>query len=177
MVVEDEAETRFILAAHLRASGFEVLEAADGMKAVQLAAEKLPEIIIMDLGLPVMDGIAATRAIKSDGRTSSIPIIILTARSRTEDIVKGLEAGAQEYLLKPFEMDELLARVRTVHRLAKVHHDLDRLNLQLEAEVDVKTRRLQLLYEFMRDLNHADTRDEILDLLIRCIEQDRKSVV
>ncbi len=171
LVVEDETETRFILAAHLRASGFEVLEAVDGLKAVKLAAEKLPEIIVMDIGLPGMDGIAATRAIKSDIRTSSIPIIILTARSRTEDIVKGLDAGAQEYLLKPFEVDELLARVRTVHRLAKVHQDLDRLNLQLEAEVDIKTRRLQRLYEFMRDLNHAESRDEILDLLIRCVEQ------
>jgi len=171
LVVEDEAETRFILTAHLRASGFEVLEAVDGLKAVKLATDKLPDVIIMDIGLPVMDGIAATWALKSDNRTSSIPIIILTARTRTEDIVKGLEAGAQEYLPKPFEVAELLARVRTVHRLAKAHKDLDRLNVQLEAEVDVKTRRLQLLYEFMRDLNHADSRDEVFDLLIRCIEQ------
>ena len=171
LVVEDEAELRFILVAHLRASGFEVLEAVDGLKAVELAADKLPDLILMDIGLPVMDGIAATRALKSDGRTSSIPIIMLTARSRTEDIVRGLEAGAQEYLLKPFDVSELLARVRTVHRLAIAHKDLDRLNTQLEVEVDVKTRRLQLLYEFMRDLNHADSRDDIFDLLIRCVEQ------
>ena len=160
LVVEDDAELRFILVAHLRASGFEVFEAVDGLKAVELATSRLPEVIIMDIGLPVMDGIAATRALKSDDRTSSIPIIMLTARTRTEDIVKGLEVGAQEYLLKPFEVAELLARVRTVHRLARAHKDLDRLNMQLEAEVDTKTRRLQLLYEFMRDLNHADCRDE-----------------
>ena len=171
LVVEDDAELRFILLAHLRASGFEVFEAVDGLKAVELATDKLPDVVLMDIGLPVMDGIAATRALRADGRTSSIPIIMLTARSRTEDIVRGLEAGAQEYLLKPFDVAELLARVRTVHRLAKAHKDLDRLNMQLEAEVDTKTRRLQLLYEFMRDLNHADSRDEILDLLIRCVEQ------
>ena len=100
---------------------------------------------------------------------------MLTARSRTEDIVRGLEAGAQEYLLKPFEVSELLARVRTVHRLARAYQDLDRLNSQLEAEVDVKAKRLRLLYEFMRDLNHAESRDEILDLLIQCVEQTTRA--
>jgi len=171
LVVEDETELRFILVAHLRASGFEVFEAVDGLKGIEIATDKLPDLIIMDIGLPVMDGIAATRTLKSDDRTSTIPIIMLTARSSTEDIVRGLEAGAQEYLVKPFDVAELLARVRTVHRLARAHKDLDRLNTQLEAEVDDKTRRLQLLYEFMRDLNHADSRDEIFDLLIRCVEQ------
>jgi len=171
LVVEDEPELRFILVAHLRASGFDVLEAVDGLKAVELAIEKLPDLILMDLGLPVMDGIATTRALRSNRQTSAIPIIMLTGRSGTEDILRGLEAGAQEYLLKPFDVAELLARVRKVHRLARTHRDLDQLNMQLEAEVDLKTRRLQLLYEFMRDLNHADSRDEILDLLIRCVEQ------
>ncbi len=171
LIVEDEAELRFILAAHLRASNFEVLEAVDGLKGIEVASQRLPDLIIMDLGLPQMDGIAATRALKSDERTRSIPVIMLTARTRTEDIVRGLEAGAQEYLPKPFDVAELMARVRTVFRLARAHKDLDRLNTQLEAEVDVKTRRLQQLYEFMRDLNHADSRDEILDLLIRVVQQ------
>src|SRR3989304_3382765 len=93
LVVEDEAELRFILVAHLRASGFDVFEAVDGLKAVELATDKLPDVVLMDIGLPVMDGIAATRALKSDGRTSSIPIIMLTARSRTAGIVRGLEGG------------------------------------------------------------------------------------
>ncbi len=175
LVVEDEPELRFILVAHLRGSGFEVLEAGDGLKAVEVATEKLPDLIIMDVGLPEMDGIAATRALKTDGRTAAIPIVMLTARSRSEDIVRGLEAGAQEYLLKPFEVSELLARVRTVHRLARAYQDLDRLNSQLEAEVDVKAKRLRLLYEFMRDLNHAESRDEILDLLIQCVEQTTRA--
>ena len=86
-------------------------------------------------------------------------------------MVRGLEAGAQEYLFKPFDVAELLARVRTVHRLTTARKQLDQLNTHLEAEVDTKTRRLQRLYEFMRDLNHADAHDEILDLLIRCVEQ------
>lgn len=170
MVVEDDHELRFILGVHLRAAGFEVLEAVDGSAGVKLAQEKVPDIILMDVGLPVMDGITATRALKADPRTSAIPIIMLTARSSTQDVVRGLEAGVQEYLAKPFDVAELLARVRTVHRLATTHKDLDRLNNHLEQEVEIKTRRLQHLYEYMRDLNHVDTRDAVLDLLMHCVE-------
>ena len=171
LLVEDEAELRFILGVHLRAAGFEVIDASDGGKAVEFAVERRPDLIIMDVGLPGMDGVAATRLLRADARTADIPIIMLTARSRSEDIIRGLDAGAQEYLLKPFDVAELMARVRTVHRLAQAHQELDRLNVELEAEVDTKTKRLQLLYEFMRDLNHAHTRDEVLDLLVRVIRQ------
>jgi response regulator RpfG family c-di-GMP phosphodiesterase len=172
LIVEDEAELRFILTAHLRAAGFDVLEAEEGAAAVELATERQPDVIIMDIGLPGgMDGISATRMLKASERTAHIPVIILTARSGSDDVVRGLESGAQEYLPKPFDVAELLARVQTVHRLAVARRDLNRLNTQLEAEVDVKTRKLQHLYEFMRDLNHADSRDEILDLLIRCVKQ------
>ena len=171
LVVEDEAKLRFILATHLRSAGFEVLEATDGCAAMEIATEHLPELIIMDVGLPGMDGVAATRALKSDRRTADVPVIMLTGRSKTEDVVRGLEAGAQEYVSKPFDVMELLARVQTVYRLARARKDLDQLNTRLEAEVDVKTKRLQLLYEFMRDLNQADSRDEILDLVVRCAEQ------
>ncbi len=170
LIVEDETELLFILTAHLRAAGFAVLEAVDGIKAIELATSRQPDVIIMDIGLPLLDGLAATRTLKADNRTAHIPVIMLTARSGAQDIVRGLEAGAQEYLPKPFDVAELLARVRTVHRLAVTRKDLDRLNTRLEAEVDVKTKRLQVLYEFMRDLNRADSRDQILDLLIRCVE-------
>jgi response regulator RpfG family c-di-GMP phosphodiesterase len=171
LIVEDDAEIRFIVSAHLRASGFDILEAVDAQEALRLANEKLPDLIIMDIGLPGMDGIACTRELRTDPRTAAIPVIMLTARSSTADVVRGLEAGAQEYLPKPFDVAELLARVRSVHRGARARKSLDELNVQLEAEVDLKTRRLQVLYEFMRDLNHADSQDEILDLLVRCVEQ------
>lgn len=171
LVVEDDAELRFILAVHLRATGFEVLEAGDGAAGARLAQEKQPDLILMDIGLPVMDGITVTRMLKEDPRTAAIPIVMLTARSSTQDVVRGLEAGVQEYLAKPFDVAELLARVRTVHRLATTHKDLDRLNNHLEQEVGIKTRRLQLLYEYMRDLNRVDTRDGVLDLIMRCVEE------
>lgn len=171
LLVEDDAELRFIVAAHLRANGFEVIEATDGGEGLSMATSRQPDMIIMDIGLPVMDGIAVTRSLKADPRTANIPVVMLTARSGSDDIVRGLEAGAQEYLPKPFAVAELLARVQTVFRLACARRDLDRLNTQLEAEVRTVTGRLQELYEFMRDLNHADTQDEILDLLIRCVQR------
>ncbi len=171
LVVEDDAELRFILSVHLRSAGFEVIEAMEGQEALNMVSQRHVDLIIMDVGLPGVDGVAATRQLKADPRTATIPVIMLTARSGSGDVVKGLEAGAQEYLFKPFDVAELLARVRTVHRLSTAHKHLDRLNSQLEAEVDAKTRRLQLLYEFMRDLNHADAKENILDLLIRCVER------
>ena len=170
LIIEDEPELRFVVNAHLRAAGFDVLEAGDAATGLGLAVAKCPDLVIMDIGLPGMDGIEATKALRRDCRTADIPIIMLTGRAGAEDVVRGLEAGADEYLGKPFDLTELLARVRTVHRLARARKDLDKLNTHLEAEVDAKTKRLQLLYDFMRDLNQSKGRDDILDLIIRCVE-------
>jgi len=171
LVVEDESETAFILAANLRAAGYEVLEARDGCECLRLAGDRLPDVIIMDLGLPRMDGVSATRALKADPKTEHIPVIMLTARSAKADVVRGLEVGALDYLSKPFDMMELLARVGTVHRLVQARKGLDQLNNRLVAEVDVKTRRLQVLYNFVRGLNRADSRGEVLDLILQCVRQ------
>lgn len=170
LLVEDERDLRFILATQLRAAGFETIESDSGTDCLKTARERNPDVIIMDVGLPGLDGISTTRTLKADTQTAHIPVIMLTARSRATDVVRGLEAGAQEYLFKPFDVSELLARVRTVHRLARAHQELASMNLHLEAEVAKKTRRLQALYDFMRDLNRADTQDDVLDLVIRCIE-------
>lgn len=169
LIVEDDEQLQFILTTQLRAAGFECFTAVDGESGIRQAVERRPDLIIMDVGLPGQDGVAVTRALKVDERTAHIPVIMLTARSGRDDIIRGLDAGAQEYLPKPFDVAELLARVRTVHRLAVARKRLDRLNTQLEDEVNCKTRRLRVLYEFMRDLNHSDSRDQILDLLVACI--------
>ncbi len=170
LVVDDESELRFILATHLRGMGFDVLEADSGTSAIDMASSHRPGIIILDLGLPGMDGIAVTRLLKANARTAAIPIIMLTARAGTEDIVRGLDAGAQEYLPKPFDVQELMARVRTTHRLVEARKEVADLNARLEAEVQSKTQRLQTLYEFMRELNHAETKETILDLLVGCVK-------
>jgi len=166
LVVEDDAQLRFILRPHLQNAGFEVIEVVDGPSALRAARARRPDLVIMDIGLPGMDGIEVTRALKRDPQTEAIPIIMLTARACTDDVIRGLEAGAHDYVLKPFEVAELLARVRTVHRVTAARRDLDRLNSQLEAEVDAKSERLQLLYDFMRELNRARSRDRILDLIV-----------
>lgn len=171
LIVEDESELRFILQAHLQAAGFRTLEASDGTQGAEIAAAEQPDVIIMDVGLPGLSGIATTQALKADKRTASIPIIMLTARAGAEDVVRGLEAGAQEYVAKPFDMMELLARVQTVYRLGAAQKSLDRLNAQLEAEVGAKTRKLQLLFEFMRDVNRATSRNDILDHIVHFVEQ------
>ncbi len=171
LIVEDEPELRFILAAHLRATGFAVIEAREGGQAVELAIRHLPDMIIMDVGLPGMDGLTATRKINSQPETANIPIIILTARTGADDVVKGLSAGAQEYLAKPFDVAELIARVETVHRLSTAAKNLDNLNSRLEAEVDAKTRRLRILYDYMRALNAANSLDDILDRAVQCVEE------
>lgn len=170
LIVDDEAKLRFLLRAHLETAGFEVFEAGDGLEAVDAAIANEPDLIVMDVKMPRLDGIEATRRLRGDARTEAIPIIILTGRASTQDLVTALEAGAQEYLRKPFDMTELLARVRTVHRLVLAHKDLDNLNRRLVDEVRVKTRRLESLYDYMRVLHNADTQDKILDLVIRCMQ-------
>jgi len=166
LIVDDDAKLRFILKAGIGAAGFEVLEGVNGQEAVGIATEQQPDLIVMDVGMPVMDGIEATRELQARESTKHIPILILTAQSRAEDVVVALEAGAQEHLGKPFDITELLARVRTMHRLVLARTELDELNDTLENEVNVKTRRLQILYDCIRDLNQAGDKDTVLDLLI-----------
>jgi len=111
LVVDDEEKLRFVLGAHLRAAGFEVCEAQDGRQAIEQARETKPDIIVMDLSMPVMDGISSTRELKTDPRTRHIPVIILTARAQPEDMVVALDAGAQDYLRKPFDVQELYRQI------------------------------------------------------------------
>lgn len=175
LFVDDEAELRFIVSEYLRSAGYRVIEAHDGPQAVDAARQHHPDIIIMDIGLPNMDGITVTRLLKENPQTASIPVIMLTARSGSQDVVKGLEAGAQEYLSKPFDLSELLARVRAVHRLSTTQQDLDKLNIHLEAQVDTKANRLRYLYEYMRELNLAESKNRILDLIVGCCEQTTRA--
>lgn len=169
LLVDDDAKLRFVLSAYLRNAGFEVFEAENGHEAIDLARQAKPDVIIMDVAMPTMDGIEATRQIKATPDLGAIPIIILTASAKTADLLVAFEAGAQEYVRKPFELTEMLARLRTVHRLVLARRELDTLNRRLEYEVQVKSRRLQVLYDYMRDLNRADSQDQILDLVVRAV--------
>jgi two-component system response regulator MprA len=113
LVVEDDEDIADVLRRSLRQEGHEVRTADDGEEALQMAVEFVPDLVILDLGLPKLDGVEVCRRLRADG---DVPILILTARSDTEDRVEGLDAGADDYLAKPFERAELLARMRALLR-------------------------------------------------------------
>ena len=171
LVVDDDQRLLFVLSANLRAEGYEVLLATDGREGVEAARRSLPDIIIMDVSMPGMNGVEATRELKVDPATSEIPVIMLTARSKAEDLVIGLESGADEYITKPFHMGELMARVRTMHRLLTVRRQLSATNERLAHEVTEKTQRLSLLYRFSRRLNEVESQAEILDHVVEAVQE------
>ena len=113
IIIEDNADLRYYLVQSLSAH-YSVLEASNGEDGLLLAFEKIPDLIISDLMMPKMDGIQVSKQIKSDERTSHIPVILLTAKADSETKIQGLELGADDYISKPFEMKELLARVRNL---------------------------------------------------------------
>ena len=119
LVVEDDDDIREMIQLHLTRDGYKVLEAADGERGWQLAQDRLPEVVLLDLMLPRRDGLEVCRLMKQEAKTRHIPVIMLTAKSEDSDIVAGLELGADDYITKPFSNKVLLARVRAVIRRHK----------------------------------------------------------
>jgi two-component system response regulator MprA len=113
LIVEDDAEITDVLRRSLRNEGYEVQTAVDGPAALASASDFVPDLVVLDLGLPGMDGLEVCAALRAEG---DVPILILTARAETEDRVAGLDSGADDYLVKPFERQEFLARVRALLR-------------------------------------------------------------
>lgn len=116
LVVDDEPHVRKLVKANLESSGYGVLTAVDGEQAVEMVESEQPDLVILDLMLPKLDGYAACRRIRE---FSSVPIIMLTARSAEVDLIHGFDVGADDYLTKPFAVTELLVRVRAVLRRSK----------------------------------------------------------
>lgn len=123
LIVEDEPDLREILRYNLEREGFKVIESEDGEAGLALLRKHLPNIVLLDIMLPGMDGVEICRSIKYDPQTRSIPVIMVTARGDESDIVLGLGVGADDYLIKPFSPRELVARIKAVLRRAKVRHD------------------------------------------------------
>ncbi len=113
LYVEDNPDNIYMLKMRLERKGFEVLIAEDGEKGVAMAASESPDIILMDVGLPKMDGYEATRKLKGDPKTSSIPLIMLTAHALTTDRDKAYSAGADDYEAKPINMPQLLEKIKS----------------------------------------------------------------
>jgi two-component system KDP operon response regulator KdpE len=121
LIVDDERQIRRMLRTSLTGHGYQVAEAASGEEGLLAVADQRPDIILLDLGLPDLDGVEVTRRLREWTET---PIIILSVREREQDKVMALDAGADDYLTKPFGMSELLARIRvTLRHYDKVHHE------------------------------------------------------
>lgn len=114
LIAEDEPDIRDLVAFTLRFAGHEVVTATNGEEAVQAAKKEAPDLIILDVRMPRMTGYDACRAIKSDPALNAVPVIFLSAKGQEAEIQDGMNAGAEEYLLKPFAPDQLTDRVRSI---------------------------------------------------------------
>lgn len=119
LVVEDETHIRELICLHLGLEGYECLEAADGKEALRVAAAESLDLIVLDLMIPAIDGLTVCRAVRREGANRDVPILILTARREESDKVLGLESGADDYLVKPFGVRELVARCHALLRRAR----------------------------------------------------------
>lgn len=179
LIVEDEASLREQLSSHLKAQGFAVDVAADGEEGLYFGREFEYDAAVIDLGLPKIDGLALIKTLRTEDR--SFPVLVLTARGHWQDKVQGLEAGADDYLAKPFQMEELLARLNALIRRTAGYASpvLSQGNLQLDTakkEVRVSGQAVELTaYEYkvleylMLNPNRVVSKSELTDHLY---EQD-----
>jgi two-component system alkaline phosphatase synthesis response regulator PhoP len=116
LVVDDEADIRELVRLNLMREGYDVLECETGEQALQLSRAQIPDLVVLDLMLPGIDGLEVCRKLKADPKTMQIPIVILTAKGEEADVVAGLEVGADDYVVKPFSGKVLVARVRRLLR-------------------------------------------------------------
>jgi DNA-binding response OmpR family regulator len=114
LAADDDEDILDLVAFRLERSGYTVIVARDGEEALELAATELPDLAVLDVMMPKVDGFEVTRRLRADEATSRMPIILLTARSQDADVQQGFEAGADDYLRKPFSPDELRARVQAI---------------------------------------------------------------
>ena len=133
LLVDDNTANVDLLEAYLEPSGYDILKAYDGLEGLNLAYEKNPDLILLDIMMPGLDGYEVCKRLKEDERTQLIPIVIITALSDLDDKIKGLDVGADDFLSKPIVRPELMARVRSLLRIKTLHDDLDRKSTRLNS--------------------------------------------
>ena len=177
LVVEDDTDILRLVAHNLKVAGFDVLTARDGYEALSLAKNHLPDLTILDLMLPGLDGFEVCKELKRSPVTRKIPVVMLTARGEEVDRIVGLELGADDYVVKPFSPRELILRVRAILRRftpeerPSIRWQRDGLEVDLEAhrvvvddkEIDLTATEFRLLTELIRTLGKVLTRDQLLD--------------
>ena len=140
LIVDDAPDLVTIAACVLRADGHEVLAAGNGREALELSVAERPDVVLLDVMMPGMDGIEVCRRLKADPQLRSIPVILVTAKTADDDIVRGLDAGADDYIAKPFRKEILAARVRSAVRVKQGHDAVCRINEQLQLEIAQRRR-------------------------------------
>ena len=175
LIVEDDRNIADLLRLYLEKEGYEVAIALDGLKGVEKFRELKPTLVLLDVMLPGMDGWGVCRTIRAEAKT---PIIMLTAKSETEDKVMGLKQGADDYITKPFEMKEVLARIEAVLRRSGIEPEkasrrltFDKLVIDMDAfeltvdgkKVATPPKEMELLYHLASAPNRVFTRNQLLD--------------
>lgn len=175
LVVEDDGNIAELLRLYLEKDGFEVAIASDGGTGVRLAQSEEPDIILLDIMLPVLDGWQVCRKVRE---TSRVPIIMLTAKGETFDKVNGLDMGADDYIVKPFEVKELLARIHAVMRRTEPEENpaekklsFDKLVINLDSyelivdgkKIETPPKEMELLFHLASTPNRVYTRNQLLD--------------
>ena len=179
LVVDDEADILNLLSYNLKKAGFEALLAKDGPEAIGLARSKRPDLVILDIMLPDMDGTEVLKRLKSAGETSAIPVIMLTAKGEEIDRIIGFELGAEDYITKPFSPRELLLRVRAVLKRAagagekaveravtfnELTVDAPRRKVTVKgAQIALSSTEFKLLSELLNSKGRVRSRDSLLD--------------
>lgn len=175
LVVEDDGNIADLIQIYLEKDGFEVKIAGDGGSAIQMFREYSPDLVLLDVMLPVMDGWQVCSMIR---KTDKTPIIMLTAKEETDDKVHGLELGADDYITKPFEVKELLARIHAVLRRTEGEDEhkgkiltFDKLEINMDSyelivdgkKIDTPPKEMALLYHLASSPNRVYTRNQLLD--------------
>ncbi|ESQ81012.1 PhoB family transcriptional regulator [Asticcacaulis sp. YBE204] len=163
IVAEDEDALSTLLQYNLEKEGYEVGIAADGDEALMMIEERLPDLLVCDWMMPKVSGIEVTRRLRAQGETRNLPIVMLTARSEETDRIRGLDTGADDYVVKPFSMVELVARIRAVLRRIRPGLSEDRVTFG-EIVIDRLSHRVQ---RSGRDVHLGPTEYKLLDYLMQ----------
>jgi len=144
LVVDDEKDLTALVSLHMKMAGYEVLSASNGEKALVVARQEKPDLIILDLMLPKIDGWEVCRRLRQDPEIKNVPVIMLTARAETEDKLKGFEAGADDYVTKPFSPRELIARVKRVLARAEAEPIMPKRYIKGKVEIDLEDFKVKV---------------------------------
>ncbi|MCU0587335.1 MAG: response regulator transcription factor [Syntrophobacteraceae bacterium] len=177
VIVEDDTDILQLLAYNMQASGFEVITSRDGFEGLGLVRQNLPDLVLLDLMLPGLDGFDVCKELKRNPETQNIPILMLTARGEEVDRIVGLELGADDYVVKPFSPRELILRIRAILRRsasdggAESIWQHEGLRVDLEGhkaslhgeEMPLTATEFKLLVELIKSRGKVQTRDQLLD--------------